>query len=86
MLSTGVVRKIDALGRLVLPMELRKTLSIQKQDSLEFFIEGESIILRKYSPSCAFCSEVSNVSAFHGKKICENCLEELRDYVIGKQR
>lgn len=55
MKSTGIVRKVDELGRIVLPIELRRTLGIEEKDRIEIFVDGESIILRKYQPACIFC-------------------------------
>ena len=58
MKSTGIVRKVDELGRIVLPIEMRRTLDIAEKDALEIYVEGDSIILRKYQPACIFCQEV----------------------------
>ncbi len=73
MKSTGVVRKLDNLGRIVVPIELRKTLNISVKDSIEIFTEGDQIILRKYVPGCIFCGESNNLCTFNGKQICESC-------------
>jgi transcriptional pleiotropic regulator of transition state genes len=78
MKSTGIVRKVDELGRIVLPIELRRTLDIAERDSLEIFVDGASIVLRKYQPSCVFCDSAKNVVSFKGKNVCPNCLKELR--------
>jgi transcriptional pleiotropic regulator of transition state genes len=79
MKATGIVRKVDELGRIVLPMELRRTLNIQKEDPIEIFVDGESIILRKYEPACIFCGDAIGVSNIRGKNICRKCLDELKD-------
>jgi AbrB family transcriptional regulator, transcriptional pleiotropic regulator of transition state genes len=79
MKSTGIVRKIDELGRIVIPIELRRTLDINIKDSLEIFIDGEQIILKKYNPSCIFCGDARDVVHHKGKNICEACLAELRN-------
>ena len=79
MKSTGIVRKVDELGRIVLPKELRKTLSIDIKDSLEIYVEGEHIILKKYAPSCIFCGEAKDVNNYKGKNICASCLNELKN-------
>lgn len=76
--STGIVRKVDELGRVVLPIELRRTLSIEDKDALEIYTEGEKIVLRKYEPSCVFCGNAAHVTNFRGKKICRHCLASLR--------
>ena len=78
MKATGIVRPVDKLGRIVLPVELRRTLDITTEDSLEIFTDGESIVLKKYSPSCIFCGEAGNVEMVKGKYICKNCLRELK--------
>ncbi len=81
MKSTGIVRKVDELGRIVLPIELRRTLDIGEKDQLEIFVEGSSIVLKKYRPTCIFCDSVRDISTFRGKNICPKCLKELRDAV-----
>lgn len=78
MKSTGVVRKLDNLGRIVIPIELRKTMGISIKDTLEIFTEGDEIILKKYQPGCIFCSDARNVSLFKGKMVCEKCLSALK--------
>lgn len=79
MKATGIVRKVDELGRVVLPIELRRTLDIEVKDSLEIYVEDSSIILKKYEPSCIFCGNADNVDRVKGKNICQSCLEELAE-------
>jgi len=78
MKSTGVVRKVDELGRIVLPIELRRTLDIAEKDALEIFVDGDKIILRKYEPACIFCGNAKDVIYYKGKNICKDCMEELK--------
>lgn len=78
MKSTGIVRKVDELGRIVLPIEMRRTLDIAEKDTLEIFVEGESIILRKYQNSCVFCDSVRNITDFKGRCVCADCIDKLR--------
>ena len=78
MKSTGIVRKVDELGRIVLPIELRRTLGIEEKDRIEIFVDGESIILRKYQPACIFCDNAKDIINYKGKNICANCMKELR--------
>ena len=78
MKSTGIVRKIDELGRLVLPMEIRQTMDIQTRDALEIFTENDRIILQKYRPACIFCGNADNVQYFKGKRICAACAESIK--------
>ena len=79
MKATGVVRKVDELGRIVLPIELRRTLGIEVKDSLEIFVDDESIVLKQYRPSCIFCGEADGIVSYKGKNVCVNCLEELKN-------
>lgn len=78
MKSTGIVRRVDELGRIVLPIELRRTLDIAERDALEIYVDGSSIVLRKYLPSCLFCDSADDVITFEGKMVCRNCLEKLK--------
>lgn len=79
MKSTGVVRKVDELGRVVIPIELRRTLEIGEKDALEIYVEGEHIILKKYQPACIFCGDARDVTNYKGKNICKNCMAELKN-------
>ena len=78
MKSTGIVRQMDHLGRVVLPIELRRTLNIHEKDSLEIYVDSDSIILKKYEPACIFCGGADDISMFKGKNICAKCLGELK--------
>jgi transcriptional pleiotropic regulator of transition state genes len=78
MKATGIVRKVDELGRVVLPVELRKTFDIKKEDPLEIYVDGDSIILKKYQPACIFCGDAKNVKRIHEKIVCENCIAEMK--------
>ena len=79
MKATGIVRKVDELGRIVLPIELRRTLDIAERDPLEIYVDGSSIILNKYQPACIFCDSGRSVSLFKGKSVCARCLRQLRE-------
>ena len=81
MKSTGIVRRVDELGRIVLPIELRRTLDITERDSLEIYVDGSSIILKKYQPACIFCDDAKDVVSYKGKNICAKCLKELKESV-----
>ena len=78
MKSTGIVRKVDELGRIVLPIELRRTLDIAEKDPLEIYVDEDSIVLKKYEPSCTFCGRGKSVVDFHGKNVCSYCIEEIK--------
>ena len=77
MKATGIVRKMDELGRIVLPVELRRTLDIAERDTLEIYVEGSAIILKKYRPTCVFCNGSRDIRDFRGKNICGKCRKEL---------
>ncbi|NMA48424.1 MAG: AbrB/MazE/SpoVT family DNA-binding domain-containing protein [Tissierellia bacterium] len=77
MKSTGIVRKLDALGRVVIPIELRRTLDIKVKDPLEIFVDDDKIVLKKFSPSCIFCGESKDIFDFKGKKVCQSCSEKI---------
>jgi transcriptional pleiotropic regulator of transition state genes len=77
MKSTGMVRRVDELGRIVLPVELRRTLGISERDALEIYGDGRSVILRKYEPVCTFCGNAKDVVNFKGKNVCPSCIKEL---------
>lgn len=77
MKSTGIVRKMDELGRIVLPMEIRNTFDIKTKDPLEIFVEEDCIILRKYQPACVFCGDTRDNVSFGEKRVCKSCIEKL---------
>lgn len=77
MKSTGVVRKVDDLGRVVIPKELRDTLQINAQDPMEIFVDGNRLVLGKYAPGCIFCTELTDLIEFQGKKVCNSCLDKM---------
>ena len=75
--STGIVRKVDELGRIVLPIELRRNLDIEERDSLEIYMDGERIILQKYEATCIFCGAERELLNHKGKNVCANCIRIL---------
>ncbi|BCG58461.1 AbrB/MazE/SpoVT family DNA-binding domain-containing protein [Paenibacillus sp. URB8-2] len=77
MKATGIVRKVDELGRIVIPIELRRTMGIDIKDPLEIFVDGEKIILRKYEPTCIFSGSSENLINFKGKMVSKDILDEL---------
>ncbi|MEG1584416.1 MAG: AbrB/MazE/SpoVT family DNA-binding domain-containing protein [Anaerovorax sp.] len=79
MKATGIVRKVDELGRIVLPIELRRTLNIDIKDPIEIYVDGEYILLKKYEPACIFCGNAKEVKRVHDKNVCENCIREMRE-------
>lgn len=79
MKSTGIVRKIDNLGRVVLPIELRRVFDLDKDDPVEIFVDDNYVMLKKYQPACLFCGDAKDVLNFKGKNICTHCLDEIKD-------
>ena len=77
MKSTGIVRKVDELGRVVIPIELRRTLDIAEKDALEIYVDADKIILKKYEPACVFCGSADNVINYKNKNVCQACLTEI---------
>ena len=80
MKSTGVVRKVDKLGRIVLPKELREVLNVAIQDPLEIYIDSNSILLKKYQPGCIICGSMDDTIRFKEKLICTKCINIIKNY------
>lgn len=81
MKTTGITRQLDSLGRIVLPIELRRTLNIGPNDMLEILVEGSSVILRKFEPDCLFCGGSAHLTSYRGKMICRSCLKSLQQTI-----
>lgn len=77
MKTTGIVRPVDGLGRIVLPIEIRRNLDIQERDLVEIYLEGERIILRKHGSACVFCGSTRGLSEYKGKNVCRECVKNL---------
>ena len=77
MKSTGIIRKVDELGRIVLPIELRRTLDIAERDELEIYMESDRIILKKYEPACIFCGSSRKLTNHQGKNVCQECIRQM---------
>jgi len=75
--TTGIVRKLDKMGRIVLPKELRETLDLEIGDSIEVFLEGQNLVLRKYKRGCVICGNMEGLQSFSGKQVCKKCLETM---------
>ena len=75
---TGIIRKVDELGRVVIPIEIRNQFNIIEKDSLKIYVDNDSIILKKYEPSCIFCHSSVNLIDFNSKLLCNNCLINLK--------
>ena len=79
MKSIGIVRKVDELGRSVLPIELRRTLDIAERDELEIYLDDDKVVLRKYEPSCIFCGSPRNLVSYRGRNVCMDCIQNMND-------
>lgn len=86
MKATGIVRKVDELGRVVIPVELRHTLNISVRDSLEIYTDQDHIILKKYEPAdiCTFCGSSKDIIPYGGRFVCSECVERLQKKVQDK--
>lgn len=82
MKATGVVRQVDELGRIVVPVEFRRVLGIEKKDPLEINLEGDVITLKPYNPSCIFCGSNDKIFIYHEKNVCEKCIDELKEKTL----
>lgn len=80
MKSTGITRKVDELGRIVLPIELRRTLDIAVRDELEIYMESDHIVLQKFEPSCVFCGSSRNLMSYRGKNVCMECIHNMEKF------
>ena len=77
MKSTGIVRRIDELGRIVLPIELRNKFDISEKDPMEIYVDGNYIVLKKYEPDCIFCGNAKKLIHHKGKMMCEKCIDKI---------
>ena len=79
MKSTGIVRRVDELGRVVIPIELRNKFGIAEKDPIEIYVDGSSIILKKYEPNCVFCGSSKKLVDYKVKLICSKCAKQISD-------
>lgn len=77
MKSTGIIRKVDELGRIVIPIEIRNKFDISEKDPIEIYVDGSSIILKKYEPNCVFCGNTKNLVTYKDKLICSKCAQQI---------
>ena len=80
MKSTGIIRKVDELGRIVLPVELRRNLKIAERDELEIFVENGRIVLSKHEEACIFCGSSRGLASYLGKSVCQECIRKMNEY------
>ena len=84
MKSTGIVRKVDELGRVVLPIELRRHVGIEIKDPVEIFMDGDYIVLKKHTPECIFCGGTEKVVEIKGTVLCQSCIEKIKGMNLGQ--
>ena len=77
MKATGIIRRVDELGRVVIPIELRNKFGITEKDPMEIYVDGNSIVLKKYEPNCIFCGSSKKLIYFEGKAICKKCANSI---------
>ncbi len=79
MKSTGIIRRMDELGRVVIPIEIRNQFNIVEKDPIEIYVDGSTIVLKKFEPNCIFCGNTKNLLEFHNKLICKDCSKKIGD-------
>ena len=77
MKSTGIIRRMDEIGRVVIPIEIRNQFNIAEKDPMEIYVDGSSIVLKKFEPNCIFCGNTKNLLEFNDKLICEKCSKKI---------
>ena len=77
MKSTGIIRRVDELGRVVIPIEIRNKFNISEKDPIEIYVDGNSIVLKKYEPNCIFCGNSKSLIELNGKLVCSKCAQKL---------
>lgn len=79
MKSTGIIRRMDELGRVVIPIEIRNQFNIAEKDPIEIYVDGSSIVLKKFEPNCVFCGNTKNLLTYKEKLICDKCSKKIGD-------
>lgn len=79
MKSTGIIRRVDELGRVVIPIEIRNQFKIAEKDPIEIYVDGSSIILKKFEPNCIFCDNTQDLLSYNDKLICKKCSENIKN-------
>lgn len=79
MKATGIIRRVDDLGRIVLPIEMRRALDIAVRDELEIYMDGDRIVLERFAPACVFCGATVRLISYHDKNVCKDCVENMRN-------
>lgn len=77
MKSTGIIRRVDELGRVVIPIEIRNQFNIVEKDPIEIYVDGSSIVLKKFEPNCIFCSNTQDLLSYNDRLICTECAKKI---------
>jgi len=77
---TGIIRRVDELGRLVIPIEIRNQFNIVEKDPIEIYVDESSIVLKKYQPNCTFCQSTENLVEYKNKLVCTKCIKSLKKF------
>ena len=85
MKSTGIIRRMDELGRVVIPIEIRNQFNIVEKDPIEIYVDGSSIVLKKFEPNCIFCGNTKNLLEYHNKLICKDCSKKISNLKESKE-
>ena len=80
MKTIGIVRKVDELGRIVIPIEMRRSLNIEIKDPVEISVEGDCILMKKHETACIFCGSTKDIAKINGKNICRECLDKIKKW------
>ena len=86
MKSTGIIRRLDELGRVVIPIEIRNKLKLAERDPMEIFVDGSNIILKKFESECIFCGSTDNIQDYKDKPVCKNCIKKMSAMVAPKKK
>ena len=79
MKATGIIRRVDELGRVVIPIEIRNQFNIVEKDPIEIYVDDSSIVLKKYQPNCVFCGNTENLVEYKNKLVCQKCSKSLNN-------
>lgn len=83
MKSTGIIRRVDELGRVVIPIEIRNKFGIAEKDPIEIFVDGSNIVLKKYEQNCIFCGNTKKLLEYKGRLVCDKCASQIKETLNG---
>ena len=77
--DTGMIRRLDELGRIVIPIEIRNQFNIVEKDPIEIYVEDNSIVLKKFEPNCIFCGKTNDLVEYKKRLICKKCIDKINE-------